>query len=184
VGRDSILLGCWTGGSVGPYLRQLPKYYAGTPIRDIGLLASEGRFTIPLQDGSPAGVLDIQSTQVDYFTRDQQNILMLVASRIGTAIENAKLFEHERNQAETLLLLNEVGREANSTLSVEEVLRRAAELTKRLIDYQIFSILLYDEANNTFRHRVTVKFGQRVQEKFAVPAHEGIVGAAAVLMGA
>jgi sigma-B regulation protein RsbU (phosphoserine phosphatase) len=131
--------------------------------------------------GRVVGVLDIESSQVDYFTPDQQNILTLVASRIGPAVENAKLFEHERNQAETLLLLNEVGREANSSLSVEEVLRRAAELTKRLIDYQIFSILLYDEADNVFRHRVTVKFGQRVQEKFAVPAHEGIVGAAASL---
>jgi sigma-B regulation protein RsbU (phosphoserine phosphatase) len=131
--------------------------------------------------GRVVGVLDIESSQPDYFTPDQQNILALVAARIGTAIENAKLFEHERNQAETLLLLNEVGREANSTLSVEEVLRRAAELTKRLIDYQIFSILLYDEADNVFRHRVTVKFGQRVQEKFAVPAHGGIVGAAASL---
>jgi len=131
--------------------------------------------------GRVIGVLDIESSQLDYFTTDQQNILTLVASRIGTAIENARLFEHERNQAETLLLLNEVGREANSSLQVEEVLRRAAELTKRLIDYQIFSILLYDEADRVFRHRVTVKFGQRVQEKFAVPAHEGIVGAAASL---
>jgi len=58
---NSIMLGCWTGGSVGPYLRQLPRYYADTPIRDIGLLASEGRFTIPLADGTPAGVLDITS---------------------------------------------------------------------------------------------------------------------------
>ncbi|MFZ0522560.1 MAG: SpoIIE family protein phosphatase [Candidatus Acidiferrales bacterium] len=131
--------------------------------------------------GRVIGVMDIESSQLDYFTPDQQNILTLVASRIGTAIENAKLYEHERNQAETLLLLNEVSREANSTLSVEEVLRRAAELTKRLINYQIFSILLYDETENVFRHRVTVKFGQRVQEKHAVPAHEGIVGAAATL---
>jgi phosphoserine phosphatase RsbU/P len=106
---------------------------------------------------------------------------MLIAGRIGTAVENARLFQHERNQAETLLLLNEVVREANSSLQVQEVLRRAAELTKRLIDYQIFSILLYDEADNVFRHRVTVKFGQRTHEKFAVPAHEGIVGAAASL---
>ena len=64
--------------------------------------------------GRVIGVLDIESSQPDYFTPDQQNILTLVASRIGTAIENARLFEHERNQAETLLLLNEVGREANS----------------------------------------------------------------------
>ena len=131
--------------------------------------------------GRVIGVLDIESSQLDYFTPDQQNILTLVASRIGTAIENARLFEHERNQAETLLLLNEVSREANASLQVEEVLRRAAELTKRLMHYQIFAILLYDEADHVFRHRVTVKFGQRVQEKFAVPAHEGIVGAAASL---
>jgi sigma-B regulation protein RsbU (phosphoserine phosphatase) len=118
---------------------------------------------------------------VDYFTPDQQNILTLVAGRIGTAIENARLFANARSQAETLLLLNEVAREASSSLEVEEVLRRSAELAKRLIDYQIFSILLYDAADNVFRHGVTVKFGQRTQEKFAVPAHEGIVGAAASL---
>jgi phosphoserine phosphatase RsbU/P len=144
--------------------------------------AVQSELAVPLiVRGRVVGVLDIESRQPDYFTPDQQNILTLVASRIGTAIENARLFEHERNQAETLLLLNEVGREANSSLQVEEVLRRAAELTKRLIDYQIFAILLYDEADHVFRHRVTVKFGQRVQEKFAVPAHEGIVGAAASL---
>jgi GH3 auxin-responsive promoter len=68
---DSILLGCWTGGSVGPYLRQLPKYYADTPIRDIGLLASEGRFTIPLQDGDPAGVLDIQSHFFEFIPENE-----------------------------------------------------------------------------------------------------------------
>jgi sigma-B regulation protein RsbU (phosphoserine phosphatase) len=144
--------------------------------------AVQSELAVPLVvRGRVIGVLDIESSQLDYFTPDQQNILTLVASRIGTAIENARLFEHERNQAETLLLLNEVSREANASLQVEEVLRRAAELTKRLIDYQIFAILLYDEADHVFRHRVTVKFGQRVQEKFAVPAHEGIVGAAASL---
>jgi sigma-B regulation protein RsbU (phosphoserine phosphatase) len=131
--------------------------------------------------GRVIGVMDIESREPDYFTPSQQNILTLVASRIGTAIENARLFENAQKQAETLLLLNEIGREANSTLQVEEVLRRAVELTKRLIDYQMFSILLYDEAENLFRHRVTVKFGQRVQEKSTVPGHEGIVGAAAAL---
>ncbi|HKV06468.1 MAG TPA: SpoIIE family protein phosphatase [Candidatus Acidoferrales bacterium] len=131
--------------------------------------------------GRVIGVMDIESRQPDYFTPAQQTILTLVASRIGTAVENARLFENAQKQAETLLLLNEIGREANATLQVEEVLRRAVELTKRLIDYQIFSILLYDETAAVFRHRVTVKFGQRVQEKSVVPAHEGVVGAAATL---
>ena len=68
---NSILLGCWTGGSVGPYLRQLPKYYADTPVRDIGLLASEGRFTIPLNDFSPAGVLDITTHFFEFIPEDE-----------------------------------------------------------------------------------------------------------------
>ncbi|HXZ12344.1 MAG TPA: SpoIIE family protein phosphatase [Candidatus Sulfotelmatobacter sp.] len=162
----------------------------GKPVR-VGDVSKDSRYLNALDSvrselavplivrGRVIGVLDIESSQLDYFTPDQQNILTLVASRIGTAIENARLFEHVRSQADTLLLLNEVSRETNSTLQVEEVLRRAAELTKRLIDYQIFGILLYDETDHVFRHRVTVKFGQRVQEKFAVPANEGLVGAAA-----
>jgi sigma-B regulation protein RsbU (phosphoserine phosphatase) len=125
------------------------------------------------------GVLDIQSRQPNYFTPEQQNILTLLASRLAIAIENARLFERARDQAETLLLLHEVARDAGAILDVEAQLRRAVELAKRVIDYQIFSILLYDERDHTFRHRITVKFGERIHEKFAVPATEGIVGAAA-----
>ncbi len=131
--------------------------------------------------GKCIGVLDIQSRHPEYFTREQQNILTLLASRLAIAVENARLFERVRAQAETLLLLNEVGRETSSILDVEELLRRAAEQTKRVIDYQILSIMLYDEDLKVFRHRVDVKHGQRVQGKLRAAASEGIVGAAATL---
>src|SRR5262249_35909330 len=61
-----FLLGTWTGGSVGAYVRQLPKYFGQVPIRDIGLIASEGRMTIPFADGTPGGVLDIQSHYFEF----------------------------------------------------------------------------------------------------------------------
>ena len=132
-----------------------------------------------LVKGKCVGVLDIQSRQLDYFTRDQQNILTLLASRLAIAIENARLFERVRGQADTLRVLNEVGREASSILDVEELLRRAAELVKRVIDYQILSILLYDDRQNIFRHRLDVKYGQSMQGKLHCTATEGLVGAAA-----
>jgi phosphoserine phosphatase RsbU/P len=127
------------------------------------------------------GVLDIQSRHPDYFTRDQQKILTLLASRLAITVENARLFQKVRMQADTLLLLNEVSRETASILDVEELLRRAAEQTKRVIDYQILSIMLYDEEQKVFRHRVDVKHGQHVQGKLRVAVSEGIVGAAATL---
>src|SRR5580704_8288313 len=110
--------------------------------------AVRSELAVPMMVGGKAiGVLDIQSHELDYFTPEQQAILTLLATRIAGAIENARLFERVRNQADTLLLLNEVSREASSVLEVEEVLRRAAELAKRIIDYQIFSILLYDDTD-------------------------------------
>ena len=137
---------------------------------------------VPLMmQGKCVGVLDIQSRHLDYFTRDQQNILTLLASRLAVAIENARLFQRVRAQADTLLLLNEVSRETSSILDVEELLRRAAEQTKRVIDYQILSIMLYDEDQKVFRHRLDVKHGHRVQGKLRAAASEGIVGAAATL---
>src|SRR6202040_3452105 len=60
--------------------------------------------------GKCVGVLDIQSRHPDYFTPEQQSILTLLASRLAVAVENARLYQKERTQAETLLLLNEVGR--------------------------------------------------------------------------
>lgn len=137
---------------------------------------------VPLMmQGKCVGALDIQSRHIDYFTRDQQNILTLLASRLAVAIENARLFQRVRAQADTLLLLNEVSRETSSILDVEELLRRAAEQTKRVIDYQILSIMLYDEDQKVFRHRLDVKHGHRVQGKLRVAVSEGIVGAAATL---
>jgi sigma-B regulation protein RsbU (phosphoserine phosphatase) len=154
---------------------QDPRY-----INAIDSVKSE--LAVPLMiQGKCIGVLDIQSNQPDYFTRDQQTILTLLASRLAVAIENARLFERVRSQAETLLLLNDVSREMSSILDVEELLRRAAEQVKRVIEYQILSLLLYDEDQKIFRHRLDVKHGQRIQGKLRVAAGEGIVGAAATL---
>ena len=153
-------------------VRQDPRY-----INLIDSVRSE--LAVPLiVKGQAIGVLDIQSRELDYFTREQQTILTLMASRLATAIENARLFERVRSQADTLLVLNDMGREASSILDVEKLLRRAAELVKRVIDYQILGILLYDEATQSFRHRLDVKYGQSARGKRQVVPHEGIVGAA------
>jgi phosphoserine phosphatase RsbU/P len=131
--------------------------------------------------GKCVGVLDIQSRHLDYFTKDQQNILAVLANRFAVAIENARLFQQVRTQADTLLVLNEVSREISSILDGEELLRRTAELVKKIIDYQILSIMLYDDEQKVFRHRLDVKHGQRVQGKLRAAESEGLVGAAATL---
>src|ERR1700681_4426792 len=135
-----------TAAATGHSVRVSDTSKDGRYINAIENVRSELAVPLMLQ-GKCVGVLDIQSRHLDYFTPEQQSILTLLASRLAVAIENARLYQKERTQAETLLLLNEVGRETSSILDVEELLRRAAEQIKRVIDYQILSIMLYDEAH-------------------------------------
>jgi hypothetical protein len=68
---SDCILGNWTGGSVGSYLRHYPHYFGTTPVRDIGLIASEGRMTIPLADGTPAGVLDVTTHYFEFIPEEE-----------------------------------------------------------------------------------------------------------------
>ena len=61
----------WTGGTMGAYLRGYPEFFGDKPVRDVGLIASEGRFTIPIEDGTPAGVLDIQHNYFEFIPEEQ-----------------------------------------------------------------------------------------------------------------
>ena len=60
------LIGTWKGGTLGLYLHEIPRYWGDAPIRDIGLIASEGRFSIPLQTDGSAGVLEATSTFYEF----------------------------------------------------------------------------------------------------------------------
>lgn len=67
------VLAVWTGGSVNVYLSQLPALYGETAIRDHGLSASEGRMTIPLTDGTSAGILDFYHHYFEFIPVDEHD---------------------------------------------------------------------------------------------------------------
>src|SRR5207244_8818443 len=90
------------------------------------------------------GVIDIEAREAGYFTEEHRRLLTLVASRIAAGIENARLYTRVARQAQTLTVLNEISQELTSILNLDELLRRIAELLTRLIDYQMFSIMLLD----------------------------------------
>jgi hypothetical protein len=82
---EDCLLGNWTGGSVGAYLRHYQRYYGARTVRDIGLIASEGRMTIPLADGTSSGVLDITSHYFEFLPEaeaDRPNPVVLSAHEV------------------------------------------------------------------------------------------------------
>jgi phosphoserine phosphatase RsbU/P len=125
------------------------------------------------------GVIDLQSEQVGYFQPEHLRLLELTASRVAQAIENARLYTRVARQAQTLAVLNEIAREVTSILDLDPLLERIGELLRRLIDYQMFSILLLNERDQELEIQYSVRFGHPVSpaaEK--VPMDRGLVGTA------
>ena len=125
------------------------------------------------------GVIDIEAREKGYFTEEHKRLLTLIGSRMAVGIENARLHTRITRQARTLLLLNEIARELSSILNLDELLKRVAELLNRLIDYQMFSILLLDRSGEKLQHRFAQRFEERLHIKHDIPLGRGIVGYAA-----
>jgi sigma-B regulation protein RsbU (phosphoserine phosphatase) len=128
--------------------------------------------------GRVIGVIDIESEQVGYFQEEQRRLLELTASRVAVAIENARLYTRVSRQAQTLAVLTEISRDISSILDVDELLERIGQLLRRLIDYQMFAIMLVNERDNMLETQFAVRFGERYVPVERVPTGRGLVGAA------
>lgn len=125
------------------------------------------------------GVINIEAREPGYFTDEHKRLLTLIASRMAVGIENAQLYTRSTRQARTLLLMNEIAREVTSILNLDELLKRIGELLSRLIDYQMFSVLLLDPGGEKLQHRFSLRFQENIHLKHEIPLGQGLVGHAA-----
>ena len=124
------------------------------------------------------GVMDLESTELDYFRADHLRVLTLTASRIAQAIENARLYARVSRQAQQLEVLNEIAVELASILELGPLLERVGQLLRRLIDYQMFTIMLLDEKGETLITRYAWRFGYAHAPLRRIPVNSGLVGTA------
>jgi sigma-B regulation protein RsbU (phosphoserine phosphatase) len=123
------------------------------------------------------GVMDLESEEAGYFRPEHLHLLTLTASRIAQAIENARLYARVSRQAQTLGVLNEIATELASILELDPLLERVGQLLRRLIDYQMFTIMLLDHKGDTLVTRYAWRFGYAHAPTRRIPVNSGLVGA-------
>jgi phosphoserine phosphatase RsbU/P len=124
------------------------------------------------------GVIDVQSTRLNAYSEYDRALLRLVASRVGIAIDNARLYRRADRQNRTLRALAHISHEFSSILDLDELLTKIAASMKDLINYDAFSILLVDSEQKALRHRFSIRYDERVKLD-NIPLGKGITGAAA-----
>jgi sigma-B regulation protein RsbU (phosphoserine phosphatase) len=124
------------------------------------------------------GVLDLESEEVNYFRPEHLHLLTMTASRIGQAIQNARLYSRVTRQAQALEVLNEIAVELTSILDLDQLFERIGQLLRRLIDYQMFTIMLVNASGDSLVTRYAWRFGHSSMPRRSLPINTGLVGAA------
>ena len=75
-------------------------------------------------------------------------------------------------------LLLEVADVVNTTLDLDTTLRRVAELVRKVIDYEIFAILLLNEKTQELRFRFSLGHTPEVAERLRIKVGDGVTGLA------
>ena len=112
----------------------------GTPDIEESLLA------VPLRYGSlVVGVIVVSKLGLDQFDEDDVRLLEVLAGHAAVAVENARLYEAARREAESATALLEIGRELASASGLAEILARVVERSAGILGSPKTSVWLEDE---------------------------------------
>jgi sigma-B regulation protein RsbU (phosphoserine phosphatase) len=89
------------------------------------------------------------------------------------------LLATQPEQAQSIALLYEISHELTSILDREELLRRIAERVKKLVNYHVFAVLLWNESTQMLESVFSQRYENALPSRFQMPLHQGITGTAA-----
>jgi sigma-B regulation protein RsbU (phosphoserine phosphatase) len=83
------------------------------------------------------------------------------------------------DQAEGLALLYEVSRELTAILDREELLRRIAQHVKRIVNYHVFTVMLWNETRQMLESVFAMHYDDAIPARLRLRLNQGITGMAA-----
>lgn len=150
-----------------------PRYIAVVP-------GMKSTIAVPLvHQAKTIGALNILSREGDRYTDRDASILWQFAALVAAALVNARLFDQQRLDAGAFETLARIGREVAALLDLDDLLSRVVELTRHVVDYRTFGILLLNDETSELEIKVAVQYGEKVIVP-KVPLGEGLVGYAAL----
>ncbi len=83
-------------------------------------------------------------------------------------------------QARILALLHEVGQDLASILDFEKLLRVAGERIRRLVDYDMFAVMLLNQETQRLEHTFALRYDERVHPNQTLALGQGLCGTSAL----
>ncbi len=119
----------------------------------------------PLKVGEKViGVISAQSYTLNAYTEDDLNLLVGVGNQVGVAIQNARLLEEVRQNAEHLSILNEVGQAVARIMDLPDLLEAVYEQGRKSLSLDAFFVGLYHPENEEVSFPIMYDSGVRYEQ--------------------
>ena len=96
------------------------------------------------------GILNVDSLEAGLYDEEMGQTVAVFANQAAVAIENTRLYEETRRQAEELFILYQLGQETAVTLDVDTLLQKTTELITAKFYPNLFAFILFDENLTNF----------------------------------
>lgn len=125
-----------------------PYYIPGPGILR-GVTRSE--LCVPLKiEQRVLGVINLESRRKDAFDESDIKVMETIASQIAHSVENARLYRESKRRNEQIVITAEIARLISSSLKIEDIYERLADLVSKLLECNRLSIALLDESGMAF----------------------------------
>ena len=116
------------------------------------------------------GVIALESLERDAYDEGDVRLLSTLASSMGVALENARLFDETKRllaqtdqRAAELALVNEIGAALAKQLDFAAIIELVGERVRSIFDARSIFIAVYDEATNTITWPYDIDEGERFE---------------------
>ena len=143
-------------------------------LREKGIKSLAG---VPLVFGNEVlGVLHVGTLTPREFTKDDVELLEVVADRVAVAIEHARLFEAERRGRTRLEQVHSVMETTLANLGFDELVGELLVRLRSILQVDTAAVLMLDEATNELVARAAVGLEEEVEQSVRIPVGGGFAG--------
>jgi signal transduction protein with GAF and PtsI domain len=122
------------------------------------------------------GVINVQHRRPHRHTSVERALLVTIASQVGSAIENARLYEEAKTKAMQMETLSKVSKTIASNHYLDEMLHLIVSMMAEAMNSPICSIMLLDAKKEELAIKATQSLSQAYANKPNVKVNKSLLG--------
>jgi PAS domain S-box-containing protein len=132
------------------------------PVDDGNPENPESWLGVPMLAGNEViGTIALQDWPKNRYSENDVRLLSTLASSLAVALQNARLFEAERQRVAELQIINSVQQGLASRLDYQGIIDLVGDKIGEIFDAQVVTISLYDSQTETVGERYALERGKR-----------------------